>query len=69
MAEETSQEQVAKKDAERDKVLAWEMERFWDLGFTLSQCEELVRSGADWHDADRLLRAGCTKRVVYRILV
>lgn len=45
--------------SEEEIVLSYVESRFMELGFNVRQAVELAERGADWHQADRLLRAGC----------
>jgi hypothetical protein len=55
--------------SEEERVAAWKMEMFWNIGFTLAQCENLTRCACDWHDAKKLLDQGCLHRWVYLYLM
>lgn len=48
---------------------AWVLARFLELGFTLSQGENLLMVNADWHEADRLIKAGMTPEQAYQQLI
>lgn len=55
--------------AEREVVQAWSEERFLELGFDGEAAFCLAWFGVDWHDAARLLDAGCPHELVLQILV
>jgi hypothetical protein len=50
------------------RVYHWRVRRCLELGFTLVQSRRLAENGADWHEAQVLLAAGCPSRLVYRLL-
>jgi len=57
---------VAETDSE--KVFAWAMEHFLDLGFSEQQSETLANDGAGWWEAKKLLDKGCTTNFAFEIL-
>lgn len=46
----------------------WRIRCFLDLGLTLRQARRLANKGADHHEAEVLLAAGCPAELVVRIL-
>lgn len=48
---------------------AWNLARFLELEFTLEQAETLVLLHADWHEAERLIKAGMTPEQAYQQLI
>lgn len=53
---------------EIDAVVRHQLERFRDLGFNLRQRKALIRAGSDWHQAEKLIEAGCPVDVAFDIL-
>jgi hypothetical protein len=56
------------QDEEAVRVFHWRVRRFRSLEFTLWQSRRLAEMGADWHEAERLLDAGCPAHVVFDLL-
>ena len=62
------------KEDEGREIVYWQVDCFRELrdwegrGFTRGQIETLVMRGVDYHDAERLLRRGCSVRLAMRIL-
>lgn len=52
---------------EQDRLDAWRLERFLELGFPVAVAERLTREQADWHRLSALLDAGCPLRLAKRI--
>ena len=42
-----------------EKTLSWVEQQFRELGFNELQAVALAEAGADWHEAQRLLKSGC----------
>ena len=42
-----------------EKTLSWVEQQFRTLGFNELQAVALADAGADWHEAQRLIRSGC----------
>ena len=55
-------------EVEIDPEHTWRCERLVELGFSDHQAFLLSIGGADWHDAKRLLDAGCAADDVVNIL-
>jgi len=54
---------------EHEKVLSHREQMFEDvLGFTPFQAITLAEYGADWHEADKLLKAGCGHEIAFDLL-
>ena len=53
---------------ESSVIFDWVMSQMLRLGVPYEDAEHLTESGADWHDVDRLLRAGCPPQMVAGIL-
>ena len=51
-----------------DAVVRHKLERFRDLGFNIRQRKALIRAGADWHEAEKLIRSGCPLDITFDIL-
>lgn len=70
-SEETTQEEqaVALAELEREQRASWNRARFEELGFQNEIADLLVDARTDWHDADRLLKQGCTHDLVLRLLL
>lgn len=49
------------------QLQAWQYEHLRDW-FDIATALELAQAGVSWHDADRLIRAGCDPLVAHRIL-
>ena len=64
MTDEEPREEALQLDA----VDQHKLERFRDLGFNLRQRKTLIRSGADWHEAKKLIDAGCPLDIAFDIL-
>ena len=63
---------VAEKEnpesAEAVALFEYRKERFIELGFSFRLALRLARDGADWHEAERLLAAGCPPATAARLL-
>lgn len=55
--------------AEARRVELWRRRRFLELGFDRGQAQLLAWGGIDWHDAARLIAAGCPVQVAFDLLV
>ena len=64
MTDEEQQEEPLHMDA----IVRHKLERFRDLGFNIRQRKALIRAGADWHEADKLIRSGCPLDITFDIL-
>lgn len=53
---------------ETTRVAAHRINRFLDLGFSPAYAIKLTEAGIDWHEAERLIRAGCEPLLAYKIL-
>jgi hypothetical protein len=53
---------------ERLRVRIWRRERFLELGFTLADSAALARSDADVHEARKLVQAGCSHPLAFRLV-
>ena len=51
-----------------DAVVRHRLEHFRELGFNLRQRKALIRANADWHEAQKLLDAGCPIDIAFDIL-
>jgi hypothetical protein len=49
-------------------VLMWRRLRFLELGFSLRESRILAEQGADWHEAELLIVAGCKPKHAFRLL-
>lgn len=49
-------------------TLGYVISRFMGLGFDLKHAGQLADEGADWRDAERLLKEGCPVDIAYDIL-
>ena len=50
---------------EQQRLVAWEFLCFLDLGFTIDQAQLLICvPHISWHDADALLKKGCSRSFV-----
>lgn len=59
----------ARHPDEHEKVLSYREQMFRDvLGFSFSASIILAESNADWHEAEKLLEAGCPRDVVLNLL-
>jgi hypothetical protein len=54
--------------AEIYAVRKYKLDRFADLGFNFDQSWLAVDSEIDWHEAEKLIRAGCPVDTAIRIL-
>ena len=56
--------------AENDelRVTRWRVEQFEALGFHEADAELLAYSDVDWHEAARLIAAGCPVDIALRLL-
>lgn len=61
-------EETEEAPLEMDHVVRHRLERFRDLGFNIRQRKALVRANADWHEAQKLLQAGCPLDIAFDIL-
>ena len=66
MADETEVE--AREPSEHEKVLSNVESHFRRIGFNEWQAAELADLGIDWHDAERLLKRGCSHEHAIDIL-
>lgn len=66
---DTSQPDLARVLSEEARVRAHVELRFLTLGFDELEARALASSGADWHEAKRLLDAGCPLAVALEILL
>lgn len=58
MAQEEPKEAVV-VESEEDKVRGWRFDQFWrELGFPPNLADKLVDAKVDWHEAQKLLKAG-----------
>ena len=64
----TGQEE-SRPPTEAERVLANIELRFLELGFNPLQAAALAESGADWHEAERLLVSGCSLETAVDILL
>jgi hypothetical protein len=53
---------------ERLRVRRWRRDQFAELGFTSSDANALAKSPADIHEARKLVSAGCTHAIAFRII-
>lgn len=53
---------------EEGQLLAWRVEQFANLGFSFDDAHILGEHKVDWHEAERLLKAGCTHELAVQIL-
>lgn len=51
-----------------EKTLSWVEQQFRTLGFNELQAVALADAGADWHEAQRLIRSGCPYLTVVDLL-
>ena len=51
-----------------EKTLSWVEQQFRTLGFNELQAVALADAGADWHEAQRLIRSGCPFLTVVDLL-
>jgi len=66
---EMSEDEGPRKPDEHEKVLSHREQMFEDvLGFTPFQAITLAEYGADWHEAEKLLKAGCGHEVAFDLL-
>lgn len=63
-----SEQEQEEARIEIDAVVRHRLEQFRDLGFNLPQRKALIRAGADWHEAEKLLNAGCPLDIAFDIL-
>jgi hypothetical protein len=54
---------------EQDRVFASRMHNFLVLGFNMSDANRLAGSNVDWHEVERLLRAGCPLDLALKIVL
>jgi hypothetical protein len=54
---------------EAKRVHRWRRDRFYDLGFTLSEARTLAASHVDLGDARKLIGAGCPQKTALRVLL
>lgn len=60
---------VAQRLEQEEKDLHyWQIERFQELGFERHQAEILELARADWHEAEALLRQGCSHEHAIELL-
>jgi len=52
-----------------ERLLAWRLERFAELGFSAAESSELAESEADYHLAAALASAGCPLELLRQILL
>jgi hypothetical protein len=50
------------------KVEMYKLGQYDRLGFSFEDALEAVEKGIDWHDAERLLRRGCSPELALAIL-
>lgn len=62
-------EQPPRHPTEAERVETFVQQQLRLLGFNEYQAFELVMRGVDWHDAQRLLRKGCTPEQAILILI
>ena len=55
-------------DSEELRVSLWRVEQFEGLGFKTSDAEWLALSDVDWHEAARLIDAGCPVPIALQLL-
>jgi hypothetical protein len=53
---------------ERLLIRLWRREQFMELGFSLSDAATLAKSPADLGEARKLVAAGCSHALAYRIM-
>ena len=58
----------AREPNDDERTLSWVEERFSELGFNDMQSVALAEAGADWHEAQRLIRGGCPVLTVVDLL-
>jgi hypothetical protein len=51
------------------RVRRWRRDRFYELGFTLSEARILAASDVDLGDARKLIGAGCPQKIALRVLL
>ena len=51
-----------------DPVVRHQLEQFRELGFNIRQRKALITARADWHEAKKLLDAGCPLDIAFDIL-
>lgn len=55
-------------DPKEEQVRGWRFVCFLEAGFTVGQSRRLSEAGADHHEAETLLNAGCPRELVYRLV-
>lgn len=64
----TAEEPERRAPTEAERVFTYGVLMFEGLGFTPPQAERLVTEGADWHDAERLVKRGCPTDIAFDLL-
>lgn len=64
----TAEEPERRHPTEAERVFTFGVQQFERLGFTPPQAERLVGEGADYHDAEALLKRGCPVDIAFDLL-
>jgi hypothetical protein len=56
-------------DPEQVRVYIWRKRMFLRLGFGRGEAQLLAMGGLDWHEAEKLVNAGCPLDLAFDLLV
>lgn len=56
-------------ESDRERTFRHRLAQLAKLGFAEEQAFELAQANVDWHEAERMLRDGCSHSNVIRILL
>lgn len=63
-----AEEPERRHPTEHERVFTYGCQQFERLGFTPPQAERLVSEGADWHEAEGLVKHGCPVDIAFDLL-